>query len=373
MPKIVKSVKVLLQSFVPERLLVGRREQLLSCLGAALGVLGVSLINRYLLGGSSPWLIPPLGASAVLLFAAPASPLAQPWAVLGGNTLSGALGLLVAQLVPDHSLAAALAVSAAIGVMFVTRSLHPPAGAIALTASIAGAGGGQHGQEFMCTSVFLDSLLLLSCALIFNNLVGRTYPHRAHPVAGTHLTADPPPSVRAESFAEALNSALASHGELLDVGKEDLRELLAKVALHLGERKLAAVRCRDIMSRDVVCVAPDDTLAATLALLETHRLHLLPVVDPQRRLLGVISLHDIYVASVFGAAGACDEPLRARSVGEVMVAQVHTVRPEQAVSDLAGKFSDDGLHHLPVVDEDGQVVGMISQSDFVAVLLTRLG
>lgn len=86
MPKIVKSIMVFLQSFIPERLLVGRREQLLICLGAAIGVICVSLINRYLLGGSSPWLIAPLGASAVLLFAAPASPLAQPWAVLGGNT-----------------------------------------------------------------------------------------------------------------------------------------------------------------------------------------------------------------------------------------------------------------------------------------------
>lgn len=369
MPKIVKSMVVFLQSFIPERLLVGRREQLLSCLGAAIGVICVSLINRYLLGGSSPWLIPPLGASAVLLFAAPASPLAQPWAVLGGNTLSGALGLLLAQLIPDHSIAAGLAVSAAIGVMFLTRSLHPPAGAIALTAAIAGTGGGQHGQEFMFASVFVDSVLLLGGALVFNNLLGRTYPHRSHPGMGAHLTADLPPSKRTEISADDLNAALESHGELLDVGKDDLRELLVKLEQRLRSRKLAAVYCRDIMSRDVVSVAPMDTLAKTLALLETHRLHLLPVIGPYRKLLGVISLHDIYVASVFGAKGT----LAALKVGDVMVSDVRTLRPEQAVNDLAGRFSDDGLHHLPVVDEHGRVLGMISQSDFVALLLTKLG
>jgi CBS domain-containing membrane protein len=359
---------VFLQSFIPERLLVGRREQLLSCLGAAIGLLLVSLINRYVLGGSSPWLIPPLGASAVLLFAAPASPLAQPWAVLGGNTLSGALGLLTAQLIPDPSLAAGLAVSVAIGAMFLTRSLHPPAGAIALTAAIGGAGGGQHVQAFMFISVLAGSSLLLGGALVFNNLVGRTYPHRPHLTKGAHLTADPPPSKRTEIFVEDLNAALESHGELLDVGRDDLRELLVKVEQRLRTRKLDEVYCRDIMSRDVVSVAPTETLTATLSLLETHKLHLLPVVGPHQKLLGVISLHDIYIASVFGANAS----LAARRVADVMVSDVRTLRPGQAVSDLAEKFSDEGLHHLPVVDEQGRVLGMISQSDFVAMLLNKL-
>lgn len=373
MPKYLKSAVFFLQSFMPERLLVGRREQLLSCIGVALGLICVSLVNRYILGGSSPWLIPPLGASAVLLFAAPASPLAQPWAVVGGNTLSGLLGLLMGALIADPALAAGLAVSTAVGVMFMTRSLHPPAGAIALTAAFLGAGKGQGSQEFLFASVFVDSLLLLGCALIFNNLAGRTYPHRTHRLSGPHQTSDPLPSGRTESFAADLNAVLASHGELLDVDRDDLRDLLAKVEQRLRSRALAAVACRDIMSRDVVFVSPTDTLAHALALLEAHKLHLLPVVGAHKMLLGVISLHDIHVASVRAVEGAAQQMLVTRQVGEVMVSDVHTLRPEQAVSDLASKFSDEGLHHLPVVDEHGQVLGMISQSDFVALLLNQPG
>ena len=66
---------------------------------------------------------------AVLLFAAPASPLAQPWSVVGGNTLSTLVGVACVLLIPDPVAAAAVAVALAIAVMFALRCLHPPGGA----------------------------------------------------------------------------------------------------------------------------------------------------------------------------------------------------------------------------------------------------
>lgn len=79
------------------------------------------------LGLEVHWLIAPMGASAVLLFAAPASPLAQPWSILVGNGVSALMGVLSASLVADPAQAAALAVMLAIAAMLLTRSLHPPA------------------------------------------------------------------------------------------------------------------------------------------------------------------------------------------------------------------------------------------------------
>src|SRR5450830_1606221 len=80
------------------------------------------------------WLIAPMGASAVLLFAVPASPLAQPWSIIGGNLVSALVGVSYAKLVAEPALAAALAIALAIACMFALRCIHPPSGAVALTA-----------------------------------------------------------------------------------------------------------------------------------------------------------------------------------------------------------------------------------------------
>ncbi|MFD1837338.1 HPP family protein [Paracidovorax cattleyae] len=82
--------------------------------------------------GALPWLVAPIGASAVLVFGVPASPLAQPWPVVGGNALSALVGVACAALVPDPALAGALAVALAIALMVRLRCLHPPGGAAAL-------------------------------------------------------------------------------------------------------------------------------------------------------------------------------------------------------------------------------------------------
>ncbi|MFZ3119662.1 MAG: HPP family protein, partial [Variovorax sp.] len=72
----------------PERVFADSKERWRAVAGAGLGILVTALISRWWIGTGAPqpWLVAPLGASAVLVFAVPASPLAQPWAVVGGNT-----------------------------------------------------------------------------------------------------------------------------------------------------------------------------------------------------------------------------------------------------------------------------------------------
>jgi CBS domain-containing membrane protein len=89
-----------------------------------------------LLGSSTSilLLVAPMGASAVLLFAVPASPLAQPWSIVGGNLVSATVGVACATWISDLVDAAALAIALAICAMFALRCVHPPSGAVALTA-----------------------------------------------------------------------------------------------------------------------------------------------------------------------------------------------------------------------------------------------
>ena len=103
-----------------------------------------------------------MGASAVLLFAVPASPMAQPWPIIGGNVVSALVGIAVAKVVPDPTLAIGLAVGLAIGCMSILRCLHPPGGAAALTGVIGGPAVAAAGFMFPFVPVALNAVALVA-------------------------------------------------------------------------------------------------------------------------------------------------------------------------------------------------------------------
>ena len=111
-------------------------ERLRSVLGAFIGLMLVLAIAKLLgeLSGLDEWLMASLGASALLVFALPQSPMSQPWAVIAGNTLSALVGISVIHLVDQPLLAMPLAASLSILGMFILRCLHPPAAAVAMIA-----------------------------------------------------------------------------------------------------------------------------------------------------------------------------------------------------------------------------------------------
>lgn len=153
-----------------------------SCLGALFGIAFTSGVAHVALGASAevPLLVAPMGASAVLLFAVPESPLAQPWSILGGNFVAAVVGVACAQLIATPLLAAAAAVALAISVMLALRCVHPPSGAVALTAVLGGPAIHALGYRFVLVPIALQSAALLGAALMFHFLMGHRYPHPNH-------------------------------------------------------------------------------------------------------------------------------------------------------------------------------------------------
>lgn len=148
-----------------------------SWLGSFLGILLVSVVDRLFLQDSDLLLlIGSFGASAVLIYGAPASPLAQPRNLLLGHFLSALVGVTMALLFPVW-LAAPLAVSLSIGVMHLTRCLHPPGGATALIAVIGSEQIHALGFRYALLPVLSGAVLMLLVALLINNLASnRRYP-----------------------------------------------------------------------------------------------------------------------------------------------------------------------------------------------------
>lgn len=199
--------------------------------GAIFGITIVSVICRLWLGSAPdalPFLIAPMGASAVLVFALPASPLAQPWPVLGGNTLSALIGITAYRYVPNADLAAGLAVGSAIAGMALLRCLHPPSGAVALTAVIGGPAIHAAGWSYALVPVGLNTAILLGLAWIFHNATRHSYPHRAMPI---------PPNSRAPVTGADIATALARYEEVIDASPEDLLAILRDAEAAASQRR----------------------------------------------------------------------------------------------------------------------------------------
>lgn len=151
-------------------------ERIRSVIGAFIGLMLVLTTAKFLgeLSGLDEWLMASMGASALLVFALPQSPMAQPWAVIAGNTLSALVGVAIIHLVHEPLLAMPLAASLSILGMFVLRCLHPPAAAVALIVVL---GHVMH-YRYVFFPVMVDSILLVMAGAVYSNLTGKRYPNR---------------------------------------------------------------------------------------------------------------------------------------------------------------------------------------------------
>jgi CBS-domain-containing membrane protein len=158
---------------------VGIGEVLWSWVGSFIGIAAVSLIHYKLLDHTSlMMIIGSFGASAVLIYGAIRSPLAQPRNLLGGHILSAFIGVTAFQwLGGEPWIAAAVAVSTSIALMHLTKTLHPPGGATALIAVIGGESVHNLGYLYVVMPTALGASVMLIVALIVNNIPkSRKYP-----------------------------------------------------------------------------------------------------------------------------------------------------------------------------------------------------
>ncbi|HMK35002.1 MAG TPA: HPP family protein [Desulfomonilaceae bacterium] len=158
---------------------VSLTEVALSWLGSFIGITVVAILQSLFFDGTDLVLmIGSFGASAVLVYGAVKSPLAQPRNLLGGHVLSALIGVGAFTIFQSQPvLAAAAAVATAIAVMHATKTLHPPGGATALIAVIGGEKVHSLGFLYAVVPAGVGAAVLLVVALLFNNIPkGRRYP-----------------------------------------------------------------------------------------------------------------------------------------------------------------------------------------------------
>ena len=375
------------ERWLPSPTTTSRREQLRAAGGALCGLLITGLLSHLMLApaGASIFLIAPIGASAVLLFALPASPLAQPWAAIGGNVVSGLVGVACVRWLGEIlplPLLAALATGLAIATMFALRCLHPPGGAVALTTVIGGSAVQAAGFGFVLVTVLADSVLLVAMAILYNNLTGKRYPHAqqaAH--ANPHSTADVVPTVRLGFKPEDLDAVLKQYNQVLDISRDDLESLFMQTEQRAYQRRFGIINCADIMSRDIVSAEFGTGLEEAWQLMRLHRVAALPVLNRARRVIGIVTQTDFLEHGELDSYNSIRQQLqrflrksgmshteKAEVVGQIMTQHPTTAQLDTPIVDLVPLMADSGFHHIPIVDQEQRFAGIITQSDLVAAL-----
>ena len=213
-------------------------EKLVSGLGGFIGILLTLLVTQqFVTGHDIVLIVASMGASAVLLFAVPHGQLSQPWALVGGHVISALIGVSCYFLIPHLIVAAACAVGLSVTCMYYLRCIHPPGGATALTAVIAGPGVHSLGYAYVVTPVLLNALVLLNVAIGFNYF----FHWRRYPAALLRKNQQPATWVKGMDHAKEpaisrddLEHALQQMNLYVDISHADLEKIyqLAKNRSH---------------------------------------------------------------------------------------------------------------------------------------------
>ena len=227
---------------------VSHTERFISILGGFLGILFILIASRAVLADHNAALlvVTSMGASAVLLFAVPHGALSQPWAIIGGHTVSAFFGVTCALLLPNSFIAAAMAVGLAIGAMHYLRCLHPPGGATALTAVLGGPSVQELGFQFLLTPVLLNVAIILLTAIGVNYF----FPWRRYPAALARNNKQADVETAKKHLAEGslshsdLEYAMRQVNSVLDISEQDLARVYQLAAQHSKTARMEALQIR---------------------------------------------------------------------------------------------------------------------------------
>lgn len=344
--------------------------------GAGLGLL---LAGVALHGVGLGWLIAPFGASAVLVFAVPNSPLAQPWSVVVGNSASALVVLAVLAALPTQDWVVPLAVALAIVTMLALRALHPPGGAVALLVALD---VGANGAATLAT-IAVGSALLVGLGVLWNHAVGRVYPFRQPSRPGTHGTTDPAPEARIGLDPAELATILADYHQSANLGVADLARLVGAAEQAAAARRMEGFTAADIMSRDLVTVGPEAPLAHVADIFRKRGFTSLPVVGDGDKLLGLIFQIDLirraredafrqHHSLIRAFAHLIDSHrIRPPKAGEIMETDTPRIASDTPVGAIMPLLADGGAEAVAVV-EGPRVVGIVTRTDLVSALTQRL-
>jgi len=342
-------------------------------LGLALAGILVGLVEHFF--PNTLFLFAPLGATAVLVFAVPSSPLAQPWNCVVGNTVPALYTLLLLWAFPmlSQTSLAALAVAGAIALMLLLRALHPPGGAVALLTVLAASQMAPLGWHLLVPMAVLSGVLA-AVGVLYHRACGRPYLHQPPLAAKTQR-----PTTRLALSEQDLEQLLQRFEQSYNLTPEDLGELLAAAEEEAIKRRLSSVSCGTVMSAKLLTVGPQTPLEEVAELFHRHLVKSLPVVDAQGELIGRVLRADLFDWLWQDHRSRQQQnlwqrlrsrPSKVQSVAqELMRAPEMSVQEDTPMGDLLHELASHSVQFIAVL-RGKTLVGVITRSDVIRTLLS---
>ena len=351
------------------------RERAVSAVAACLGILLMQGILAVWPGDPAiSYLLAPLGATTVILFALPHSPLAQPWSLAGGLLISALIGYGCGLVVQPAWLAIGVALGVSIWVTALLRCIHPPGGAMAMLFAIAA----QDHKVSLLTALLNAGAALIAVLAVNNLLPGRRYPQ---------CVPARQPAVRAPRRSVGhhdLQYAIEQLDTYLDISEDDLVSIYDLATAH-AHRRHERRTCAEAMNPAPISVEYATELNEAWALMQTHHLHGVPVVDRAQRVIGVLTLEN-FLRHVEADGGQrigdnirrllrptptvhSDKPEVAGQIMSLNFALATTATPLGEV--IAMLSASDHPVIVPVVDAEQRLAGVLTQTDLLAALYHR--
>jgi len=363
------------------------KAKVISLLACFFSIFFIALISKIF----SPWpsyplIVASMGASVIILFFIPNSPLAQPWPFVGGQIISAFTGVFCALNISDPGTAQASAVGGSILLMLLFRCLHPPGAATSLTPVMAGSSITSLGYSFVLIPVAINVFSLLLLAIIINRLVlKRNYPSPLSIEKETrqrHLSLKPSHKI---GFSEQdIASALKNTDVFIDMTPSELKHLLAKVETSAFKRIKGNLSCADIMIKNIITVEYGTEAEHAWELMRQHKLKAIPVVDRANRVIGIITWNDFFKFINLSTYATIQEKFRQfiqrtndvsaskpEFVGHMMTSSVITLNDSSHIVELIQLMSAQGHRQIPIVNKEERLVGMVYQSNLIAALYNQ--
>jgi CBS domain-containing membrane protein len=190
-----------------------------------------------------------------------------------------------------------------------------------------------------------------------------------------HIDACVPVDISDDDVYEAMKDIQG----YLDITPGDFKEVYLKAYQHALQRLTRSVKVSEVMTREVATVSPETPLKTVAEIMSGRRVSGLPVIDLQGKVVGIISDKDFLshmgdgtarsfmdvVSECLKGGGCVATPVRAKHAGDIMNSPAITVSQDTSVMDAARILVEKGINRLPIVDENGRLVGIVSRADVV--------
>ncbi len=338
--------------------------------------------SQFLSHTTIPYIVASMGASTVLLFAVPSSPMNRPWSVLVSHLVAAIIGVSCALYIPNSLLAISVAVAGALLAMHYLRCLHPPGGATALLIVLAGPEVKELGYLFVLTPVFLNTVVLLLSVRAVNFLHQTLQKKQRYesPISWQQ-TQTQSLDIKPPFASDDLVSAISELDTFIDVNQYELMRLYILANHHSHQRRLGELRCSDLMISNPVAAEFSTSLEEAWHWLGQYHITALPVIDRAQHVIGIITLDDFIEHAKAFPHKKLEDRIQAlikttheltsdkpEVVGQIMTQPVITAPESALVASLIPLLDKKKIHHIPIINDKAKLVGVLSRKQITSLL-----